>query len=137
MSKHKNKTLAAFLALFLGSLGTHRFYLAGTRDPWAWLHLSSLAVSGILLPMVDPALSFFALLPFIFSMLAAILGTLVIGLTSDEKWDAKFNPNSGINSNSRGFLAVIVVLAFGSGAVGLIATIARSFDLLYTGGAFG
>ena len=34
----KSKTLATWIALALGSLGAHRFYLHGSRDRWAWLH---------------------------------------------------------------------------------------------------
>ena len=35
----KNKTLAVWLTLLLGSLGLQRFYLAGRYDRWAWLTL--------------------------------------------------------------------------------------------------
>jgi len=34
----KSKTLATWLALLLGSLGAHRFYLKGWRDVAGWLH---------------------------------------------------------------------------------------------------
>ena len=34
----KSKTLATWLALLLGSLGAHRFYLKGWRDLAGWLH---------------------------------------------------------------------------------------------------
>jgi len=34
----RSKTIATWLALLGGSLGLHRFYLLGWRDPWAWLH---------------------------------------------------------------------------------------------------
>ena len=33
----KNKTLATWLALLLGPLGMHRFYLYGWRDTLGWL----------------------------------------------------------------------------------------------------
>ena len=33
----KSKTLATWIALIGGSLGLHRFYLHGFRDPWGWL----------------------------------------------------------------------------------------------------
>jgi uncharacterized integral membrane protein len=56
---------------------------------------------------------------------------------SDEKWDASFNPASGQQSDSRWPLAVVLVAALMVGAFGLIATIARLFDLLYTGGIYG
>jgi hypothetical protein len=55
----------------------------------------------------------------------------------DEKWDASFNPQSGKLSNSRWPLAVVLVATLLFGAFGLIASIARLFDLLYTGGVYG
>lgn len=79
----------------------------------------------------------FNALPFVLSALVGLLSALVIGLTPDEKWDAAHNADSGRKSNSGWPLAVLLVLAFGSGAVGLIAAIARTFDLLFTGGAYG
>ena len=38
MPRTKSKTLATWLALALGSLGAHRFYLHGWRDVIGWLH---------------------------------------------------------------------------------------------------
>jgi len=35
----KNKTLAVWLTLLLGSLGLQRLYLTGRYDRWAWLIL--------------------------------------------------------------------------------------------------
>ena len=56
---------------------------------------------------------------------------------ADEKWDARFNPASGKQSESHWPLAIILVASMMLGAAGLIATISRLFDLLYTGGAYG
>lgn len=112
---HKNKTLATLLAAVLGGVGAHRFYLHGKKDVWAWAHV-------LLFPL---------------SVFAGFLGALVIGLTPDEKWDAQHNQASGRRSNSGWPLAVLLVLTFAGGATALIATIARGFDLLFTGGAYG
>lgn len=112
---HKNKTLATFLAFALGSLGAHRFYLYGKKDFWAWVHV-------FLFPL---------------SVFAGFIGALVIGLTPDDKWDAQHNQNSGRQSKSDWPLAVLLVLTLAVGAIALIATIARVFDLIYTGGAYG
>lgn len=112
---HKNKTLATLLAALLGGVGTHRFYLYGSRDKWAWVHI----------------------LLFPFSVFAGFLEALVIGLTPDEKWDARYNAGSGKRSASGWPLIILLVLTFGGGAIALIAAIARAFDLLYTGGAYG
>ncbi|SNT01206.1 TM2 domain-containing protein [Noviherbaspirillum humi] len=112
---HKNKTFATLLAFILGGIGAHRFYLYGRRDRWAWLHV-------LLFPL---------------SIFAGFIEALVIGLTQDEPWDARHNANSGRQSHSGWPLAVLLVLTLGVGATALIATLARIFDLLYTGGAYG
>ncbi|WP_420476552.1 NINE protein [Noviherbaspirillum sp. ST9] len=112
---HKNKTLATFLAAIFGGLGFHRFYLYGKKDVWAWVH-------ALLFPV---------------SIFPAFIEALVIGLTPDEKWDAIHNKGSGRKSDSGWILVVLLVLTFGGGAIAIIAAIARTFDLLFTGGAYG
>jgi hypothetical protein len=112
---HKNKTLATFLAAIFGGLGAHRFYLHGKKDIWAWVHL-------LLFPL---------------SVFAGFIEALVIGLTPDDKWDEAHNKDSGRQSDSGWPLAVLLVLTFGGGAIAVIAAIARTFDLLFTGGAYG
>jgi hypothetical protein len=112
---HKNKTFATLLAFILGGLGAHRFYLHGRTDKWAWVHV----------------------LLFPFSVYAGFIEALVIGLTPDDKWDTQHNSGSGRKSDSGWPLAVLLVLTTGVGATAVIATLARAFDLLYTGGAYG
>lgn len=112
---YKNKTLATFLAAFFGGLGAHRFYLYGKKDVWAWVHV-------LLFPL---------------SIFAAFIEALVIGLTADEKWDEAHNTHSDRKSDSGWPLVVLLVLTFGGGAIAVIAAIARTFDLLFTGGAYG
>jgi TM2 domain-containing membrane protein YozV len=134
---HKNKTFATLLAAVGGGIGLHRFYLRGLADIWGWLHAASLlgcAAVFALWPQADP---YFLLLPLILSILAGFLEALVLGLMPDEKWDASFNPQSGKQSDSRWPLAVVLVATLLFGAFGLIASIARLFDLLYTGGVYG
>ncbi|MFC5473443.1 NINE protein [Paraherbaspirillum soli] len=135
---HKNKTLATFLATVFGSLGLHRFYLRGMKDYWAWLHFATLPLSllAYFLWRQDQQIAFlFA--PLVISGLIACLESLVIGLTPDEKWDPQYNANSGKKSDSSWFIVLLVVLTLGVGAIGLIGAIARTFDLLFTGGAYG
>lgn len=112
---HKNKTFAAFLAAVFGGLGAHRFYLYGRKDRWAWVHL-------LLFPL---------------SVFAGFIEALAIGLTPDDRWDALHNKESGRQSDSGWPLAALLVLTFGGGAIAVIAAIARTFDLLFTGGAYG
>jgi hypothetical protein len=137
LTPHKNKTLATLLAFVLGGLGAHRAYLKGGKDRGLLLHLASVpaaALLGVLFPGADP---FFKLLPLIISILAGFLEALVLGLMSDEKWDAAYNQGSGRQSASNWPLALILVATLMLGAGSLIATLSRLFDLLYTGGAYG
>ena len=135
MSAQKNKTLATLLALVAGAVGAHRFYLAGARDRYGLLHLATLPLSGLLWSLAPDAPGLFVASPLVLSMLAGVLAALVIGLTPDEKWDARY-PQSA-PSRSGWPLAILLVLAVGTGSIGLIWTIARTFDLLFTGGAYG
>lgn len=137
-SNHKNKTLTTFLATVFGSIGLHRFYLKGFSDIWGWLHFASLPISLLaywLWSKDQQAAFLFG--PLIVSGLIAFLESLIIGLTPDEKWDAKYNADSGRQSDSSWFVVLLVVLTLGIGAIGLIGAIARTFDLMYTGGAYG
>ncbi|MEW6370448.1 MAG: TM2 domain-containing protein [Pseudomonadota bacterium] len=135
---HKNKTLATALALSLGGLGAHRFYLHGNVDRIGLLHACSLPVAGLIYSQTEGSVdAFFALLPLLLSYIVAFVAALVIGLTPDEKWDARFNPDAATRTRSNWILAVLLVVALMVGATVLIATIARLFDLMYTGGAYG
>lgn len=136
-ASHKNKTFATLLAFLLGGVGAHRFYLKGFGDMGGLLHLAGAAGVGIVMAMAPDADKYFKLLPLIISVLIGFLEALVLGLTSDEKWDARYNPQSGRQSAARWPLAVLLVTTMMVGATSLIATIARLFDLLYTGGSYG
>jgi TM2 domain-containing membrane protein YozV len=138
MSKtHKNKTLASFLAVALGGFGVHRFYLRGPVDKLGLLHLCALPITGMVVGIAHDADPYYKLLPLIVSYLVGFLEALVIGLTPDEKWDAAHNPGSGRATRSNWVLALLLVATMLVGSTALIATIARLFDLLYTGGAYG
>ncbi|GGY06253.1 NINE protein [Massilia dura] len=134
---HKNKTLATLLAFILGGVGIHRFYLKGGKDRWGWLHAAALPACGIVMSAAPRADWYFWYLPLTLSVLAACIEALVLGLMPDEKWDGRYNAGSGRRSDSRWPLAVIIVATLMVGAGLLIATLARFFDLLYTGGAYG
>lgn len=138
MSKtHKNKTLASFLAVVLGGFGAHRFYLRGPLDRLGLLHLCALPITGMVVGIAHDADPYYKLLPLIVSYLVGFLEALIIGLTPDEKWDAAHNPGSGRSTRSNWVLALLLVATMLVGSTVLIATIARLFDLLYTGGAYG
>jgi hypothetical protein len=134
---HKNKTIATLLALLLGSVGLHRFYLHGLTDRWGWLHAVSLPLSAMLL-LSNPELPLLVnTLPLVISMLTASIETFVLGLMPDEKWDARYNPASGVASDSRWPIALMMVVNLFCGATLLLTVLARGFDLMLTGGAYG
>ena len=137
MSRHKNKTFATALAFLLGGLGAHRFYLKGSLDRIGLLHVCSLPVAGLVYGLGRAPNPFYVLLPLILSWLAGFVEALMIGLTPDEKWDARHNAGSGRRSQSHWFVILLVVLTMLVGTTVLIATISRLFDLLFTGGAYG
>ena len=71
------------------------------------------------------------------SVFAGFIAALSIGLTLDDKWDAAHNQASGQKSNSGWTVILTVIVTFFIGTTLLIAAIARFFDLVYTGGAYG
>ena len=137
MPPHKNKTLATLLALLFGFIGLHRFYLYGRRDLWGWLHFATVPLSALLVLGNPDAPAIFSAAPLVLSVLAAFLETLVMGVTPDEKWDARHNAGSGKQSDTGWPVPLMLVLALALGATALIAAIARTFDILLTGGSYG
>jgi hypothetical protein len=134
---HKNKTLATFLAFFGGFSGLHRFYLGGPTDALGWLHALSVPATGLLM-LSNPELPMLInSAPLVMSMLAASIETFVLGLMPDEKWDARYNPDSSRRSDSRWPIAVMMVLNLFYGATLLLTVLARGVDLALTGGAYG
>ena len=134
---HKNKTLATFLALLFGGAGLHRFYLHGMRDSWGWLHAASLILSLLLLAGAPERALLINMAPLVLSVLASSIETFIIGLMPDEKWDAIFNAESGIETDTSWPVPLMMVANLFCGATLLLITIARAFDLMLTGGAYG
>ena len=134
---HKNKTFATFLAVILGAVGAHRFYLRGALDRLGLMHVACLPIAGMVYGLAPDTDWFYKVLPILVSAVAGFLEALVIGLTSDEKFDAVFNAGSGKSSDSSWVLALLLVATMMIGTTTLIGTMSRLFDLLYTGGAYG
>lgn len=137
MTRYRSKTLATWLALLLGSLGGHRFYLFGAADLWAWLHPwpTLLGAAGVLRMRAlgqDDRLAWL-LIPLLGVMLAqSMLFAIVYGLTSDERWAARF----GQAPRPSGWPAVIgVIAAVALGAIVLLATIAFAGQMFFEYGA--
>jgi hypothetical protein len=125
---YRSKTVAAWLALLLGTLGAHRVYLHGRRDFWAWLHpLPTLAglvgVVRIRNLGQDDHIAW-ALAPLLGLMIAvATLSALIYALTPDEKWDAHHNPGLQGRTTAWGpvFAAIAALMLGGVGLMGAVA----------------
>ncbi|MFN3296315.1 hypothetical protein [Caldimonas sp.] len=129
---YKSKTLATWIALIAGCLGLHRFYLHGLRDWLGWLHpvptaLGVIGVQRMLAFGQDDRLSWL-LIPLLGLMVSqAMLMAILYGLTPDEKWNARFNPQGP--EHRTGWAVVIgVIAALMIGAAVLMATLAFSFQ---------
>lgn len=134
-ARYRSKTLATWLAVMGGTLGLHRLYLKGVKDPLGWLHLppTLLGLAGVIRMRQlgqDDQLAW-VLIPVLglmisFGMLCAIL----YGLTPDEKWDATRNPGHEPTRTAWGpVLGVIAALLVGAAI--LMGTIAFSIQKLF------
>jgi hypothetical protein len=130
MNGYKSKTLATWVALIGGGLGLHRFYLHGLRDVpgWLWPLPTALGLYGVerMLALGQDDRLAWALIPLLgLSLSASMLCAIVYGLTPDEKWNARFNPNGP--EHRTGWLTIGgVVIALLVGAAVLMSTIAFS-----------
>ena len=103
----RHKALAALLAFALGGFGIHRLYLGQRR--W-WLPLS---VTLLTLPLLVGVRNWFQTPAFFVMMVPIVAGfveALVIALTPDGKFDARFNP-AAARTNRSGWDAVLVAIA--------------------------
>lgn len=139
MQPMKNKTLAVWLNLFVGTLGLQRIYLTGRYDHWGWLAPIPTALGwyGIVrartLGLED--LWSWVLIPIGGFTLAvcAFVGTYY-GLMDAPKWNARFNPEADPESTA-GQTNGLTVLGLGAsfmlGTTVLMATIAFSFQRFF------
>ena len=127
---YKSKTLATWIALLGGSVGLHRFYLHGIRDPWGWLFVGPTLVGayGVLRMRRfggDDHLAW-VLIPILGLTLAVAMITAIIhGLTTDDSWNARFN-RCGRSHSSDWSTVLGVAIALFVGAGVLMATLAFS-----------
>ena len=124
----RSKAIATWLALALGSLGAHRFYLYGWRDLGAWLHPlpTLLGLAGAVRMHnlgQDDRLSWL-LIPLLGLMLSiGMLAAIVLGLTSDERWALRHHPQAAVQAT--GWMPVLgAVLALLIGGAVLMGTLA-------------
>lgn len=132
-ARPKSKALAAWLAVLLGLLGAHRFYLHGARDALGWLHpLPSLAgVAGAVrmanLGQDDLAAAWLvALLGVMLSL--AMASALVIALTPEERWARRFGASRAASNWGTALAAVSALFV---GGIALMGTIAYGMQKLF------
>ena len=128
MNRVRSKAVATWLALLLGGVGAHRFYLRGARDPWAWLHavptlIGLYGVQRMRALGQDDQLAW-VLIPLLGVVLSiTMLMAIVYALTPDEKWDARWN--AGREVSHSGWPVVFGAIAgLAVGATVLMSTIA-------------
>ncbi|MBC8058990.1 MAG: hypothetical protein H7Y61_20675 [Rhizobiales bacterium] len=127
---YKSKTVATWIALVGGSVGLHRFYLHGLGDAWGWLFFlpTMTGLYGVQRMRhlgADDQLAW-ALIPLLgLTLSIAMLTAIVYGLTPDEKWNGRFNPDGPQHQmNWVTVIGVAAALILGGGV--LMATIAFS-----------
>jgi TM2 domain-containing membrane protein YozV len=121
----RHKALAALLAFLLGGLGVERLYLGMKR--W-WLPL---IVSAPMIPLLIGVANWYQTPPFFILMVPVIAGfihALVLALTPDEKFDARFN-GATTRRNRSGWNAVLVaIVTLMVGATVLMTTLVLLFQ---------
>jgi TM2 domain-containing membrane protein YozV len=137
-TRFRSKTVTAALAFFFGSLGAHRFYLYGPRDPFGWLHLCVTMLAGIpgvlmLIASDRTSLLGWALaIPGAISLFAAFIAAIAYGLRPDARWDAQFNPHLSRRSHSGWAVIFVVIFSLFIGAMllmgGLAVTVMTYFE---------
>jgi len=123
----RSRAVAIWLAVVAGTLGAHRFYLHGVRDPIGWLHVPPTLVGAygwwrMRELGVDDARGSLLVLCLGAVIALAMLQAIVYGLASDERWAARYGAASDQRRGWPVVLALIVALAVGAGAT--MATIA-------------
>ena len=134
--RSRNKTVAAWLAVLLGSLGIHRFYLRGLGDWIGWLFplptaLGWWGVDRVLTYGQDDKLSWL-LIPLLgISLTAACISAVVYTLTDKDTWNRQYNTaldteHASGSTNWLGMGALIVAMLVG--AISLMGSLAFGFQ---------
>lgn len=124
----RHKALAALLAAAAGALGAHRIYL-GQRLWWL-----PLAVSLTMFPLLIGVRNWYQSPAFFVLMVPVIAGfieALVIALTPDERFDARFNAHAERRNRSGWDAVLVAIAALMVGATILMATIALLFQTYF------
>jgi TM2 domain-containing membrane protein YozV len=135
-ARHKNKTVATWLAFLGGPLGLHRFYLYGPGDIWGWLHpiptaLGLWGIERVLALGQDDKLSW-VLLPVLgFLVATTCLTAILYALTDKARWNARHNPTLAPDAtpgHTHWYTIVAVVFALMVGAIGFMSGVVFSFQ---------
>ena len=132
----KNKTLATWLSIGTGTLGLHRIYLFGWRDPWGWAmaFLSLLGLYGYeraqSMGLDDPLIWF--LLPVLgLTITASALNALYWGLMPQTRWNGLYNPSADPEhraGRTNWFTVIALVLSMMIGTTALLSSLAYGFQ---------
>ena len=128
MARFRHKALAALLAAGAGALGADRIYLG---QPLWWLPLGiTFGAVPLLIGVTNwhqtPAF-FVAVAP----VIAGFVRALVIALTPDTKFDARFNAGIDRRNHSGWGAVLIAIAALAVGTIVLLTTIALLFYAIY------
>ncbi len=121
MTHFRHKALAALLASLTGALGLNRLYL-GQRLWWL-----PLAITLITLPLLIGVKNWYQTPAFFVLMMPVVAGfiqALVLALTPDERFDAKFNAGQSTGNRSGWDAVLIAVATLLVGSIVLMTTIA-------------
>ena len=127
MINHKSKTLAGLLAMLLGTFGAHRLYLG---FKWWWLYplcIPFFVLSFESKKWFQEPVFFIAMI----GVIASLLDAIIISLTPDEAWDARFNGQSLQTSANRWPPVLIAIMSLLIGSTLLIATLAIMFQTYF------
>jgi hypothetical protein len=130
---HKNKLLFCALGLLAPGTGLNVLYLKGLGNMWAWLQMCAL-FAGVLGWKLLGASGMSSTLGWILATAGFIaieaswLTTIVFGLRPDEKWDAQFNAQSSVQSQSGWLVVLCVIASLMLGAAVLMSGLAIAFE---------
>ncbi|MCO5110954.1 MAG: hypothetical protein ACM3Q3_10415 [Nitrospirota bacterium] len=132
----KNKTVAAWLAFLGGPLGLHRFYLHGLGDLPGWLlpiptALGLYGIERVQQFGLDDHWSW-VLIPLLgFTIAGCALRAILYGLTTPERWNARFNPTAPADAQpgqTQWLTIGAIVVSLMIGTAVLMASLAFSFQ---------
>ena len=129
-SRYKSKTLATWIALVGGSVGLHRFYVHGPGDRWGWLFplptlIGLYGVQRMRALGADDHIAWVCIPLLGLTLSVSMISAIVYGLTPDETWNQRFNPNGPEHQTGWATIfGVVAALVLGAGV--LMATLAFS-----------